>query len=168
MKYRLFFPLAVVFALLVLPGRARADGIIIPDPPCPAPFPCPIPTPLKALEIRFHHVEVTIQDQIAVTHVEQVFHNPNTRDMEGTYVFPLPPDAAVTAFTLWIDGKPVNGEILNAEQARQKYEEIVRQYRDPALLEYTGQGAVQGAHFPYSGGRRAAHRTGIQPGAGRR
>lgn len=150
MKQKMILLLAVVFTLLSFPESARADGIIIPDPPCPGPLPCPIPLPvsMKSLEIRFHHVKVTIEDQIAVTHVEQVFHNPNTRDIEGTYIFPLPPDAVVTAFTLWIDGKPVSGEILDADQARQKYEEMVNKWRDPALLEYVGQGAMQARVFP--------------------
>jgi len=42
----------------------------------------------------------------------------------------------------------VQAEILDASQARQKYEEIVRSLRDPALLEYAGRGAVQASIFP--------------------
>jgi len=85
---------------------------------------------------------------MAVTHVDQVFFNPNDWAVEGTYLFPLPLDAVVTQFTLWVDGKPVQAEILDASQARQKYEEIVRSLRDPALLEYAGRGAVQASIFP--------------------
>jgi Ca-activated chloride channel family protein len=69
--------------------------------------------------------------------------------VEGTYLFPLPSDAAVTGFTLWIDGKPVEGEVLDADQARRTYEEIVRRMIDPALLEYAGQGAVRARVFPF-------------------
>ncbi len=133
---------------------ALADGIIIPPvppvPPCPR-GDCPPPPfhrPISQLEIKYHHVDVTIEDQIATTHVDQVFYNPNNFALEGTYVFPLPLDAAVSDFTLWVDGEPVKGEVLDAEQARQKYEEIVRSLRDPALLEYIGQGAVQANVFP--------------------
>ena len=68
--------------------------------------------------------------------------------MEGTYVFPLPVDATVSNFILWVDGQPVQGEVLSASEARQKYEEIVRTQRDPALLEYIGRGAVQAHIFP--------------------
>lgn len=140
----LFFNLTPVFA----------DGIIIPEPPiCPPNQLCPPhPRPMTQLEIKYHHVSVTIQDQVAVTHVDQVFYNPNDWPVEGIYIFPLPLDAAVTNFILWIDGEPVQGEILDAEQARQTYQEIVNQMRDPALLEYIGRGAVQVSIFPISPG----------------
>ena len=137
---------------------ARADGIIIPeppicplpiciDPPCPHPPPCP-PTPIAQLVIRYHHVDVTIEDQLAITRVDQVFYNPNDWAIEGTYLFPIPADATLTAFKLWVDGKAVAGEVLEAEKARQKYEEIVATLRDPALLEYIDRGAVQARIFP--------------------
>ena len=159
MKTKLFLLLLCTAAFLALGvTTARADGVIIPDPPicldapCPPP-PCPGGTELcppiaSTLAIRYHHVTVTIRDQVAVTHVDQVFYNPNDWQVEGTYLFPIPQDAAVTAFTLWVDGQPVEATILDAEQARQKYEEITRSLKDPALLEYAGRGAVQARIFP--------------------
>jgi Ca-activated chloride channel homolog len=138
-----------VLILMAFPKPARADGIIIPEPPICFPGPCPpIPTPLSQLSIRYHHVTVTIQDQIVVTHVDQVFFNPNEWDVEGTYLFPLPKDAAVTSFTLWMDNEPVEGQILEAQEARRIYEDIVRDLQDPALLEYVDRGAVQASIFP--------------------
>jgi Ca-activated chloride channel homolog len=138
-----------LFQILALGGMfvtpARADGIIIPDPclDCPPP-----PLPMSQLVIRYHRVDVTIDDQVAVTHVDQVFYNPNDYVIEGTYLFPLPVDASVNAFTLWVDGEPVEGKVLEAEQARQEYEQIVASLRDPALLEYAGRSAVQARIFP--------------------
>ena len=136
----LFILLASAF---ILPTPAHADGIIICDP-----GPCPGPYPLAPLAIKYHHVTVTIQDQVATTHVDQVFYNPSDVQVEGTYIFPIPLDAAVINFTLWVDGKPVEGQVLDASQARQTYEDIVRNLRDPALLEYAGRGAVQARIFP--------------------
>lgn len=134
---------------------AQADGIIIPQPPICEFGPCPDPFPISQLAIEYHHVDVTIQDQVAVTHVDQVFRNENDWPVEGTYVFPLPHGAAVTEFILWIDGEPVEGEVLTREQARQIYEDIVRTMRDPALLEYVDQGAVRASIFPIPpGGER--------------
>jgi Ca-activated chloride channel family protein len=103
---------------------------------------------MDQLVIRYHHVTVSIQDQLAVTHVDQVFYNPNDWTIEGTYIFPIPDDAAVSGFTLWVDGQPVEGQVLDATQARQTYEQIVSSMRDPALLEYVGRGAVQARIFP--------------------
>jgi Ca-activated chloride channel family protein len=141
--------LIVLISSLVLPASALADGIIIPDPPPCDPGPCPpVVIPMEQLVIRYHHVTVSIQDQLAVTHVDQVFYNPNDWTIEGTYIFPIPLDAAVSGFTLWVDGKPVEGQVLDATQARQTYEQIVSSMRDPALLEYIGRGAVQARIFP--------------------
>jgi Ca-activated chloride channel homolog len=138
----------LVFTLL-FPNLAFADGLIIPDPPICDPLPCPpVIIPMDQLVIRYHHVTVKIQDQLAITHVDQVFYNPNDWTIEGTYIFPIPDGAAVSGFTLWVDGKPVEGQVLDANQARQTYEQIVSSMRDPALLEYVGRGAVQARIFP--------------------
>lgn len=156
-----YFPLIIIslFTLLLFPSPAHADGIIVPvppicdpgpcpPPPCPGPRPCPIPSPIAQLVIRYHHVTVTIRDQVAVTHVDQVFFNPNEWQVEGTYLFPIPLNAAVTSFTLWVDGQPVEGKVLDADEARRTYQEIVHNLRDPALLEYADRGAVQAQIFP--------------------
>jgi Ca-activated chloride channel family protein len=123
---------------------ALADGIIIPDPP-PDPVP---PIEMPWLTIRYHRVDVTIENQVATTHVEQEFVNEHDWEAEGTYVFPLPDGAAVSEFAMWIDGTRVEGSILQADEARAIYEDIVRRRRDPALLEYVGRGAVQARIFP--------------------
>jgi Ca-activated chloride channel family protein len=147
MKVKLAFIILItlgVSTLAVEPGKA--DGIIIPDPPiCD---PCPIPSPMSQLVIRYHHVTVDIDNQVATTHVDQVFYNPNDWAVEGEYVFPIPVDAAVSDFILWIDGNPVQGEVLDAEQARRIYEDIVSDLRDPALLEYADMGALRAHVFP--------------------
>ncbi|GAP15215.1 uncharacterized protein containing a von Willebrand factor type A (vWA) domain [Longilinea arvoryzae] len=148
MKTRWFAVLLGMCMLLLATAPVQADGIIIPTPqPCPADG-CPPVIPVAQLAIKYHHVDVKIENQIAVTHVDQVFYNPNDWQVEGTYLFPLPLGAVVTRFTLWVDGKPVQGQVLDAAQARQTYENIVRTLRDPALLEYAGRGAVQASIYP--------------------
>lgn len=141
----LFSNTAVVFA----------DGIIIPMPPICDPVPClepVIPITKSPLAVKEHIVSVKIKDQLAVTHVSQIFVNTGKSTVEGTYVFPLPVDAAVQKFTLWVNGKPVDGKVLSADEARHIYEDIVRSMRDPALLEYAGRGAVQASIFPFAPG----------------
>jgi Ca-activated chloride channel family protein len=152
------FPIALlslmIAALTTFP--ASADGIIIPEPPICPEGPCPPPLPIQQLAIRYHRVHVTIENQVATTHVDQVFRNDNDWTVEGTYVFPLPTDAAVSSFALWIDGEPVEGKLLTREEARRQYEDMVRDLRDPALLEYADRGAFQASILP------------IPPGAERR
>ncbi len=137
-----------IFCLIMLAVTSQpalADGIIIPDPP---PIPDPISFEESWLTIRYHQVSVTIEGQIAITRVEQEFVNHHDWEVEGTYIFPIPAGAALSEFVMWVDGIPVEGNILPADQARKIYEDIVRERRDPALLEYIGQDAVQARIFP--------------------
>ena len=135
----------VLAAVLCFPESVWADGIIIPDPP---PIPEPITLEESWLTIRYHRVTVSIENQIAVTRVEQEFVNDLDWEVEGTYVFPLPEGATVSKFVMWVDGVPVESKILPAEEARQIYEDIVRERRDPALLEYVGRDAIQARIYP--------------------
>ncbi len=134
--------LMVCLMLLGSALPALADGIIIP-PPRPGPFTDP-----AWLTIRYHHVDVTIDNQVATTHIDQVFVNEGTAMAEGTYIFPVPQGATVSEFTMWVDGQPIQPQLLEADEARQIYNDIVRQLRDPALLEYVGTNAIRANVFP--------------------
>ncbi|MCE9637926.1 MAG: VIT and VWA domain-containing protein [Planctomycetes bacterium] len=139
--------LAAAFAIAVsaaLAADARADGlIIVPPRPPEAPHLRNIP-----LAVKSHKVTVQVTDRVAVTDVDQVFYNPNPRALEGTYLFPLPLGAAIDRFSMWVDGKELSAELLDAAKARDIYEGIVRQMRDPALLEYADRGIFKARIFP--------------------
>ena len=90
---------------------------------------------LPALEIRQHDVDVTIEDAFAITEVTQIFHNPHAQDLEAVYSFPVPEKAAVAEFTMWIDGKPVIGEVLEKKRAREVYEQEKAAGREAGLTE---------------------------------
>jgi len=140
--------LILLLAVMITAAPASADGIIIPEPPICEPGPCPMPFPITQLAIEYHHVQVTIEDQVVTTHVDQVFRNENDWQVEGTYIFPIPEGATINEFILWIDNEPVEGKVLTREEARKTYEDIVRNLRDPALLEYIDRAAVQASIFP--------------------
>ena len=147
---KLLASLGFVFILLGVTSQpALADGIVIPDPP---PLFGPVLLEDIWLTIRYHRVSVTIENQIAVTHVEQEFVNEYDWEVEGTYIFPLPLGASISKFVMWVDGVPIEGKILPADQARKIYEDIVRERRDPALLEYVGRDAVQARIYPIPAG----------------
>ncbi|MEJ2405130.1 MAG: VIT and VWA domain-containing protein [Candidatus Thiodiazotropha sp.] len=103
---------------------------------------------LPNLEIRQHHVEVTIEDGYAVTSVEQVFHNPNDTELEAIYSFPVPEKASVGEFTYWIDGKPVTGEVLEKQRAREIYQKERDQGREAALTEQDGYRTFDSHVYP--------------------
>ncbi len=133
---------------LALPTGARADGVVVVEPPgCDVA--CSEPVLIAdQLKIRHHRVDVTIADQVATTRIDQVFHNPNDWIAEGTYLFPVPVDATIGEFVMWVDGEPVEAKLLDAAEARQIYDDVVRRLRDPALLEYAGRDAIQARIFP--------------------
>ncbi len=121
-----------------------ADGVILPDHP-----------EHGWLSIVYHDVEVTIRDGVVTTHVDQLFRNGTGRDVEGRYVFPLPPGAVVSSFTMWVDGEALEARILDADEARAIYEDYVRRAIDPALLEYIGRDTLSARIFPIpAGGER--------------
>jgi Ca-activated chloride channel family protein len=135
---------ALVVALAAA-TNSLADGLIVIDSPVHVPHGHYRFAPL---EVRQHHVNVAINDQIATTTVDQTFYNPNERQLEGHYIFPIPIGAHIDTFTMEINGKPVEAELLDAPKARQLYEDIVRRMKDPALLEYAGQGLFKARIFP--------------------
>jgi Ca-activated chloride channel family protein len=131
-----------------------SDGfIVVPHgrrifpPPRPRPIPPPIPTPFP-LEVVYHRVHVEIDGQVAVTSIDQEFYNPLRRRLEGYYLFPLPKGAVIKKFSMYVDGKEMEAELLDAKKARRIYEDIVRRQRDPALLEYSETGVFRARIFP--------------------
>lgn len=100
------------------------------------------------LRLQDADVRVEINDQVAKTYITQTFCNDTDRNLAGTYLFPLPEDTTFSSFSLHIDGKPVEGKILEAAEARQQYEEIVRRMVDPGLLEYADNKTVRARIFP--------------------
>ena len=135
-------------AVTALVGAALGDGMMIVRP-IPRPIPRPTPEPMTTeLEVKYHRVKVSIADQSAETAIDQVFHNPTPRQLEGTYIFPLPDDVAVNRFTMYMGDTEVVGTILDKDKARQTYEDIVRRMKDPALLEYMGTRVYKARVFP--------------------
>ena len=130
------------------PALVRADGfIVIHQPPTPVPVP-PGHFSFAPLEVSFHHVSVEIKDQVAVTSVDEEFVNPNHQQLEETYLFPLPQGAHIDKFSMDINGKMQEAELLPADKARAIYEDIVRRSKDPALLEYVGRDTFKVRIFP--------------------
>jgi Ca-activated chloride channel family protein len=136
------------------PGSINPPAVIIPQPSRPhhAP-PHPVSPILKGsvsvgLRVEKEDVRIEITDQVAKTYVTQTFFNDTDRNLAGTYLFPLPEDTTFSSFSLHIDGKPVEGKILEASEARQQYEEIVRKMVDPGLLEYADYKTVRARIFP--------------------
>lgn len=139
--------IALACSLILGLSNAFADGVIIVERPV-APHIIPSHPTLEALSIKYHRVQIDIENQIATTSIDQVFRNDYDVDLEGTYIFPLPEDATITDFAMYIDGKRTSGEILDKDKAREIYENIVRRMKDPGLLEYVGRNMFKVRVYP--------------------
>ncbi|HEU4338688.1 MAG TPA: VIT domain-containing protein, partial [Planctomycetota bacterium] len=104
--------------------------------------------PAGELAIQRLNVRVEIRDGLAWTEIEQTFRNRTDRRLEGTFQFPLPPDASISRLAMEIEGKLMEGEVVERQKARQTYEGIVRSMKDPALLEWMPGGLFQCRIFP--------------------
>jgi Ca-activated chloride channel homolog len=138
-------------ALLVLAiARCSTGQVFVPDR-LPDRILHPVywaPISWAAVEVSSTSINAKITDQIARTKVEQVLYNPNPQQVEGSFLFPVPRGAQLDKFTMEIDGKMVEAELLKADKARGIYEDIVRRMKDPALLEYADRDLLKLRVFP--------------------
>jgi Ca-activated chloride channel family protein len=129
--------LAVLLALAALSTTAGATGIMVPEG-----------EKLPPLAIKSHRVDARIEGNVATTRVTEEFLNSTNQRLEATYIFPIPREAALTDFALYINGKRQSGEVVEADRARQIYQDIVRRMRDPGLLEFLDSGLLRMKVFP--------------------
>ena len=79
--------------------------------------------PLPMLDSK---VEVTVRGPLVEVIVTQRFTNRTDHATEATYIFPLPPDAAVSAMSITAGNKTIKAKIAKRDEAQQRYEEAVR------------------------------------------
>ena len=126
------FSTAVVLFLSSLPFQSQ--GQIRPLPP--------------AVRMTQMVVRVAVVDGVASTKLEQTWRNDGGGEAEATWILPLPSGAVADGFTMTVNGVPMAGEVLGADEARGVYESIVRSRRDPGLLEFFGRGCLRARIFP--------------------
>src|SRR5689334_8611351 len=144
--------LILLLLLTTLPLPVAAQDIII-DPPI---LPPGMPPANNVVTVEEYVVEARIEGPAAHVRVTQTFRNQSGGMVEGQFIFPLPADAAVSDLQMKVNDTVMEGTIMQADQARGIYEEIVRRQRDPALLQYIGQGLFQTNVFPIPPGESRA------------
>lgn len=137
----------------VIPAMISAQGIVV----CP-PRPCILDRPCRTCPLQggvvkqSSHVRAELTDRVLRYEVTETFVNRGSGLGEADYIFPLPRGAAFQDLKLSINGELVSGETMSAERARAIYEQIVRQQRDPALVEWMGYGMLRARIFPIAPG----------------
>ncbi len=147
----------IYILFLLVPTLVSAQGWVVPRPcimrPCPVDgrcFPCDPRGPTVVRRSSDVHAELA--NGVLRYEVTETFVNQGSGIGEADYLFPLPKGAAFQDLKLSINGELVSGETMNAAQARQIYEQIVRQRRDPALVEWMGYGLLRTRIFPIGPG----------------
>jgi tetratricopeptide (TPR) repeat protein len=100
------------------------------------------------LSVGYHKVSVEIRDQIARTTIEESFVNHTDALMEGSFLFPLPQEASIAGFGMWIGDDLVEADVVEKQRAREIYETILREKRDPGLLEWSGGNLFKARVYP--------------------
>jgi len=135
---KILISLSLAIVLIALASQpAWATGILIPKD-----------EQVPPLAIKNQRVDIQISEQVARVRLDQVFQNSTARDLEATYIFPLPKGAAIEDFALYINGQRKSGELVEAQRARRIYQDIVRRMRDPGLLEYMDSNLIKMSVYP--------------------
>jgi len=140
--------ISAVFLFVVSALPSFGQNIVIPPGQIPM---SSISYNVPPLTIESENIDISINDSIASVESTIVIRNEYAFDLEGTLIFPIPIDADISDFVLYLDGKPLTAEVLDAVKANQVYQDIVREMRDPGLLQYIGQGMVQARIYPIPG-----------------
>lgn len=105
------------------------------------------PTSLN-LEIKRLDISVSLNNAYAETHILVDFYNPSKKRLEGDFIMDMPHASIVTGYGLDIDGRLVEGVIVEKEAAKKIFEERIRQGIDPGLAEATRENAFKTRVFP--------------------
>ena len=100
------------------------------------------------VEVSEVDVRVAIAEQVATTTMDFNLSNTSERQLEAQMLVPVPDGAVLRGFVFQGPGAEPTAELLDREEARRIYDEIVSRVRDPALLEFLGCNLVRSSVFP--------------------
>jgi Flp pilus assembly protein TadD len=128
-------------------------------PPIAAQEPTPAPIALsdpdgQELVIEELNIRAAVQGVFSLTEMEIVFRNPHGRRMEGRFSAVLPEGATVSRFAKEVNGRLMEGEVVERLRANRVYAEILHQMRDPALLEQDQGNRFSARIFPIEANAR--------------
>lgn len=89
-------------------------------------------------EVDYLHIDTTITDGYAITVVEEKLDNNNDFQITDDFRFLIPEKAFMSGFSIIIDGKVYDADILKKEDAQQKFEDAVASGNTAGLLETRG------------------------------
>ncbi|MBO4492092.1 MAG: DUF2135 domain-containing protein [Lentisphaeria bacterium] len=128
-----------LFLFLLFSAVSSDAQAILPTPRPPIVIVPRIQDPaLDPLRVSSGDAEIRITGLLARAVVTYTVSNPNARQLEAEFQFPLPPGATVTGLALDVDGQMLDAAILPKTKAKAVFEAVERQNLDPALVESVG------------------------------
>ncbi len=111
-------------------------------------------TPRFPLAIQRLDVRVTIDRDLALTEVDEVFFNPSSEVVEGVYRFRTPEGATLRRFGVDREGAIKWGRVKEKAAAAAQYQANVYEgsTEDPALLEWDAPGVYRARLYPIGPG----------------
>lgn len=92
----------------------------------------PAQTALPMLDSK---IEISVRGAMAEATVAQTFRNDSDHAVEATYIFPLPPDAAVSAMAIAYGDRTIHASIVRRADAQRRYEDAVAAGLGAGLLD---------------------------------
>jgi Ca-activated chloride channel family protein len=80
-------------------------------------------------------VQAAITGLASSIQLTQGFRNPHPEPLEATYIFPLPPRAAVTALRMEAEGRVVEGLLKERAEARTEYDQAISEGKRASIAE---------------------------------
>ena len=93
----------------------------------------------QALTLEKYQLRVAVHGALSLVEMEMTFRNPEPKQMEGRFSYTLPTGATLSRFAKEVNGKLMEGEVVERMRAQAIYTQLLHTMRDPALLE-TDQG----------------------------
>jgi Ca-activated chloride channel family protein len=98
-------------------------------------------------------IAVTINGPLASVSIDHYVCNSSGQTLEADFLMPLASETSMDDLALRIDGKMQEGQLLDSREAESVYAEIVRNMRDPALLQFVGRNLYRVRIFPLPPGK---------------
>jgi len=93
-------------------------------------------------------VVVRVHGTIAETSITARFANPGDQILEGDFTLAMPAGSVVTGYGLDVNGRMIDGVLVDQRQARMAYEARLRQRIDPGLAEVDRSSQFRTRVFP--------------------
>lgn len=94
----------------------------------------------RAVALKGVAVNARISGLLATVEVEQSYLNPEAKNIEAVYTFPLPIGAVLLGLEVEIDGKTLVGTAVERKKAERDYEDAITDGNSAVMLEEAGPG----------------------------